>query len=167
MAFDATHPSEPAQQSAGLIPAALRESRAEQYLPLVRRIAMRLIRNLPSSIALDDIISAGWVGLSEALQRCPPDMAEGDLEAYASYRVRGAILDYLRALDPLSRKLRGASRRITTAACELTQRLGRMPTEEEVAGDLGLSLSAYQDLLGELSEAGYARLELGTAAEPP
>src|SRR6188768_181213 len=112
MALDVPHPSEPALKAA-LVPAALRESRAEQYLPLVRRIAMRLIRNLPSSIALDDIISAGWVGLSEALQRCPPDMAEGDLEAYASYRVRGAILDYLRSLDPLTRKLRGASRRIT------------------------------------------------------
>lgn len=139
----------------------------DRFMPLVRRIAMRTIRTLPSSITFDDILSAGWVGMAEALQRRSEGMQDEHFEAYASYRVRGAILDYLRALDPLSRKLRGASRRITTAASELTQRLGRMPTEEEVAADLGLSLSAYQDLLGEISEAGYARLELGTVAEPP
>ncbi len=138
----------------------------ERYTPLVRRIAMRTIRTLPSSITFDDILSAGWVGMAEALQRRAEGMQDEHFEAYASYRVRGAILDYLRVLDPLSRKLRGASRRITTAASDLTQRLGRMPTEEEVAGELGLSLSAYQDLLGEISDAGFARLELGTAGEP-
>lgn len=138
----------------------------ERYMPLVRRIAMRTIRTLPSSITFDDILSAGWVGMAEALQRRADGMEDEHFEAYASYRVRGAILDYLRALDPLSRKLRGASRRITTAASDLTQRLGRMPSEEEVAAELGLSLSAYQDLLGEISEAGFARLELGSIAEP-
>ncbi|MGC4092238.1 MAG: RNA polymerase sigma factor FliA [Polyangiaceae bacterium] len=138
----------------------------ERFMPLVRRIAMRTIRTLPSSITFDDILSAGWVGMAEALQRRAEGMQDEHFEAYASYRVRGAILDYLRALDPLSRKLRGASRRITTAASELTQKLGRMPTEEEVAADLGLSLSAYQDLLGEIADAGFARLELGSVAEP-
>lgn len=138
----------------------------ERYMPLVRRIAMRTIRQLPSSITFDDILSAGWVGMAEALQRRSEGMQDEHFEAYASYRVRGAILDYLRVLDPLSRKLRGASRRISAAAAELTQRLGRMPTEEEVAGELGLSLSAYQDLLGEISDAGFARLELGSSGEP-
>jgi len=138
----------------------------ERYMPLVRRIAMRTIRTLPSSITFDDILSAGWVGMAEALQRRADGMQDEHFEAYASYRVRGAILDYLRVLDPLSRKLRGASRRITTAAAELTQRLGLMPSEEEVALDLGLSLPAYQELLGEISDAGFARLELGTAGEP-
>lgn len=138
----------------------------ERYTPLVRRIAMRTIRALPSSITFDDILSAGWVGMAEALQRRAEGMQDEHFEAYASYRVRGAILDYLRVLDPLSRKLRGASRRISTAAAELTQRLGRMPTEEEVAGELGLSLPAYQELLGEISDAGFARLELGAGGEP-
>jgi RNA polymerase sigma factor for flagellar operon FliA len=138
----------------------------ERFMPLVRRIAMRTIRTLPSSITFDDILSAGWVGMAEALQRRSEGMQDEHFEAYASYRVRGAILDYLRALDPLSRKLRGASRRITSAAADLTQRLGRMPTEDEVAGELGLSLSAYQELLGEISDAGFARLELGVAGEP-
>ncbi len=138
----------------------------ERYMPLVRRIAMRTIRQLPSSITFDDILSAGWVGMAEALQRRAEGMQDEHFEAYASYRVRGAILDYLRVLDPLSRKLRGASRRISAAAGELTQRLGRMPSEDEVAGELGLSLAAYQDLLGQISDAGFARLELGASGEP-
>jgi RNA polymerase sigma factor for flagellar operon FliA len=160
MAMDLTRSSEPAPPSAALGPVVPRESRAEAYLPLVRRIAMRLIRSLPSSISLDDIISAGWVGLSEALQRCPPDMSESDLEAYASYRVRGAILDYLRSLDPLTRKLRGASRRITQTVVSLTQSLGRLPDEEEVAGGLGIKLDEYHELLREIGEAGFARLDV-------
>jgi RNA polymerase sigma factor for flagellar operon FliA len=137
-----------------------REQRAEDYLPLVRRIAMRLIRSLPSSISLDDIISAGWVGLSESLKRCPPGMSDSDFEAYASYRVRGAILDYLRSLDPLTRKLRGASRKITQAVAEFTREKGRLPEEEEIAGSLGVTLDAYRELLREIGEAGFARLDI-------
>lgn len=132
----------------------------DKYMPLVRRIAMRTIRSLPSTLTFDDILSAGWVGMAEALQRRTPEMEEEHFEAYASYRVRGAILDYLRVLDPLSRKLRGASRRITEAAADLTNRLGRTPKEEEIAAELGVSLTAYQELLTEISEAGFARLEL-------
>jgi RNA polymerase sigma factor FliA len=138
----------------------------DRYMPLVRRIAMRTIRTLPSSLTFDDILSAGWVGMAEALQRRTEEMQEEHFEAYASYRVRGAILDYLRVLDPLSRKLRGASRRITDAASELTQRLGRTPNEDEMASELGLALPAYQELLTEISDAGFARLELSAAAEP-
>lgn len=135
-------------------------------MPLVRRIAMRTIRSLPPTLTFDDIVSAGWVGMAEALQRRTEGMDDDHFEAYASYRVRGAILDYLRMLDPLSRKLRGASRRITSAINELTQRLSRLPSEDEVAAELGLSLSAYQDLLTEISDAGFARLELTSASEP-
>ncbi|MES1179242.1 MAG: FliA/WhiG family RNA polymerase sigma factor [Myxococcales bacterium] len=138
----------------------------ERFMPLVRRIAMRTIRTLPASLTFDDILSAGWVGMAEALQRRTDEMQDEHFEAYASYRVRGAILDYLRVLDPLSRKLRGASRRITEAASDLTNRLGRVPNEDEIAGELGLSLPAYQELLMEVSEAGFARLEISAIAEP-
>jgi RNA polymerase sigma factor FliA len=138
----------------------------DRYMPLVRRIAMRTIRSLPASLTFDDILSAGWVGMAEALQRRTGEMEEEHFEAYASYRVRGAILDYLRALDPLSRKLRGASRRITDAVSDLTNRYGRTPNEDEIAGELGLSLPAYQELLSEISDAGFARLEISSISEP-
>lgn len=140
----------------------------ERYTPLVRRIAMKTVRSLPSSVTLDDILSAGWIGLAEALGRRTPVMDEQQFEAFASHRVQGAILDYLRSLDPLSRKLRGASRRITEVTMDLTQRLGRAPEEDEIASGLGIPIEAYHQLLGDIADAGLARLELtdGIGAAP-
>jgi RNA polymerase sigma factor for flagellar operon FliA len=132
----------------------------ERYTPLVRRIAMKTIRTLPASVTLDDLLSAGWIGLAEALRRRTTTMDEEQFEAYASHRVQGAILDYLRSLDPLSRKLRGASRRITEVTAELTRRLGRSPEEEEISGELGIALEEYHQLLTKIADAGLARLEL-------
>jgi len=137
----------------------------ERYTPLVRRIAMKTIRSLPSSVTLDDLLSAGWIGLAEALRRRTESMDEEQFEAYASHRVQGAILDYLRSLDPLSRKLRGASRRITDVTSELTRQLGRSPEEDEIAGALGLPLPEYHLLLSQISDAGLARLELTDSIE--
>lgn len=138
----------------------------DRYLPIVRRIAMRTVRSLPPSVTIDDVISAGWLGMVEALGRRTPDMTEDHFEAFASYRVRGAILDHLRMLDPMSRKLRGASRRITQVVSELVGRLGRTPEQDEVAGELGLELAEYQKLLGEINDAGFARLEISEVGEP-
>jgi RNA polymerase sigma factor FliA len=138
----------------------------ERYLPIVRRIAMRTVRSLPPSVTIDDVISAGWLGMVEALGRRTADMTDDHFEAFASYRVRGAILDHLRMLDPMSRKLRGASRRITQVVSGLVGRLGRTPEQDEIAQELGLELGEYQKLLGEISEAGFARLELSEIGEP-
>lgn len=132
---------------------------AARYTPLVRRIAIRTVRQLPSGVMIDDIVSAGWLGMTEALRRRTEDMDEPQFEAYASYRVRGAILDYLREIDPLSRKLRGASRRITESMARLSNALGRMPEEAEIAADLGVTLDEYQSLLTSISNARLARLE--------
>ncbi|HEY5957486.1 MAG TPA: RNA polymerase sigma factor FliA [Polyangiaceae bacterium] len=137
----------------------------ERYTPLVRRIAMKTIRSLPSSVTLDDLLSAGWIGLAEALRRRTGTMDEEQFEAYASHRVQGAILDYLRSLDPLSRKLRGASRRITEVTADLTRQLGRSPEEDEIAGALGLPLTEYHQLLTQIADAGLARLELTDSIE--
>jgi RNA polymerase sigma factor for flagellar operon FliA len=138
----------------------------DRHLPIVRRIAMRTVRSLPPSITIDDVVSAGWLGMVEALGRRTPEMTDEHFEAFASYRVRGAILDYLRMLDPMSRKLRGASRKITEAVSGLVGRLGRNPEQEEVAAELGIKLEEYQELLSDISEAGLARLDLSDVAEP-
>jgi RNA polymerase sigma factor FliA len=138
----------------------------DRYLPIVRRIAMRTVRSLPPSVTIDDVISAGWLGMVEALGRRTPEMTDDHFEAFASYRVRGAILDHLRMLDPMSRKLRGASRKISQVVSGLVGKLGRTPEQEEVAAELGLELGEYQRLLGEISEAGFARLELSEIGEP-
>jgi RNA polymerase sigma factor for flagellar operon FliA len=155
--------------STAAAPAFAREHQRElyqRYLPLVRRIAMRTVRQLPSSVQMDDVISAGWLGMTEAMQRRAEGMNEDEFEAYASYRVRGAIWDYLRELDPLSRKLRGASRRITEVVGRLTHQLGRLPEEPEVAAELGMTLEDYQDLLTSIAQAGLVRLEVSSECEP-
>lgn len=132
----------------------------DRFLPLVRRTAMRLARRVPSTITVADLVGYGWIGLMEAFQRSSPDMPEDEFDAYALYRVRGAMLDYLRSLDPTTRDLRRASRNVAHAIRELSGRLGRQPEEEEIAGKLELDVGAFRDLLERIAAGGMARLEL-------
>jgi RNA polymerase sigma factor for flagellar operon FliA len=132
----------------------------EHFLPMVRRAAMRFARRVPSHITVSDLVGYGWVGLMEAYQRADPAMPPEEFDAYASYRVRGAILDYLRSLDPASRQMRRASRRVAEAMRALTDQKGRGPEDDEVAAELELSVPDYQALLQRISSAGMARLEL-------
>jgi len=138
----------------------------ERYLPVVRRIAMKLVRRLPSQITMDDLLGAGWVGLVEALRRRDSVPTEEQFENYAAHRVRGAILDYLRSLDPMTRKMRGASRHITAAIKTFTARVGRAPAEEEIAGELGVDLDAYHILLHQVAQADPTRVELTDFSSP-
>jgi RNA polymerase sigma factor FliA len=130
------------------------------YLPLVRRIAMRLARHVPATITVADLVGYGWVGLMAAYHRTDGRMPDDEFEAYALYRVRGAMLDYLRTLDPATRDLRRASRQITCVIRHLSSRIGREPAEDEIAGALGLDVGAYRSLLDRIAAAGMARLEL-------
>jgi RNA polymerase sigma factor for flagellar operon FliA len=132
----------------------------EQFLPLVRRNAMRLARRVPSNITVADLVGYGWIGLMEAYQRSSPDMPEEEFEAYALYRVRGAMLDYLRSLDPTTRDLRRQSRRVTKTIRDLSSKLGREPEEEEIAMNMSLDVKAFRALLDKIAAGGMARLEL-------
>jgi RNA polymerase sigma factor for flagellar operon FliA len=132
----------------------------DRYLPLVRRIAMRLARRIPSHISVADLISSGWVGLVEAHSRTEVTMPHEEFEAYASHRVRGSMLDYLRGLDPATRQARNASRRVARAIADLTRTLQRPPEEEEIADAMGLDVEDYRDLLTQISSAGMTRLEI-------
>jgi RNA polymerase sigma factor for flagellar operon FliA len=132
----------------------------ERFLPMVRRTAMRFARRVPSHITVSDLIGYGWVGLMEAYQRADADMPSDEFEAYALYRVRGAILDYLRSLDPATRELRRSSRKVADAIRVFTGEWGRAPEEEEIAAALSVSVDGYRDLLQRISTGGMARLEL-------
>lgn len=132
----------------------------EKYLPLVRRSAMRLARKVPAHITVADLVSYGWLGLVEAFQRADGTMSDEEFEAYASYRVRGAMLDFLRSLDPTTRSVRAISRNVTKAIAKLSQELGRAPEENEIAVAMGVSIDAYRQLLTRVGEHGMARLEL-------
>ncbi len=121
----------------------------KQYQPLVRRLAHQMIAKLPASIELDDLVQVGMMGLSDALTRF--DAAQGvQFENFATPRIRGAMLDELRGNDWMSRRDRGHLRTIEAAVHKLEQRHGRAPSESEIARQMGLSLTAYQELLGKV-----------------
>lgn len=131
-----------------------------RYLPIVRRTAMRLARKVPDHITVNDLIGYAWLGLVEAFRRAGDEMSEEEFEAYALYRIRGAMLDHLRSLDTHSRSSRALSRRVTQAITALTNKLKRAPEEEEIAFELSMDVEAYRKVLSSLDSAGMSRLEL-------
>jgi RNA polymerase sigma factor for flagellar operon FliA len=121
---------------------------AKQYAPLVRRIAHQMIAKLPANVELDDMIQAGMIGLMDAVNRF--EEAQGtQFEVYAASRIRGSMLDELRAGDWLPRSARKSQRDIENAIHRLEQRLQRAPQEGEIAQELKLSVHDYQELLGD------------------
>ena len=124
-------------------------SMLKQYSPLVRRLAPQMIAKLPANVELDDLIQVGMIGLSDALSRF--DAAQGvQFETFATQRIRGAMLDELRGNDWMSRGDRRHQRSIEAAVHKLEQRHGRAPSEGEIAREMGLSLTDYQELLGKV-----------------
>jgi RNA polymerase sigma factor for flagellar operon FliA len=119
-----------------------------QYAPLVKRIAHHMMSKLPPSVQIDDIVQAGLIGLMDALGRY--EQAQGvQFETYATQRIRGAMLDELRANDWLPRGVRRTQRKIETTLARLEQKLGRSAGEREAAAELGVSLEEYQEMLHE------------------
>jgi len=133
-------------------------SMLKQYGPLVRRLAHQMIAKLPANVEIDDLIQVGMIGLTDALSRF--DVGQGiQFETFATTRIRGAMLDELRGGDYLSRGIRKHQRSIEVAVHRLEQRLGRPPIESEIAREMGLSLSEYQELLGKVRGTQLVYLE--------
>ena len=139
---------------------ALTREEYDRFLPLVRRIAMRIARRVPRHIGVSDLVGWGWVGLVEAFGRAGEGMPPEEFEAYASYRAKGAMLDYLRSFDPNARLLRNTSRRVTRAIARATLALGRPPIETEIAAAMDLSVEDYRDVLSQLAASGMTQLEI-------
>ena len=125
-----------------------KEQCIKEYAPLVKRIAHHMMLRLPSSVAVDDIIQAGMIGLLDAAGRYD-DLRGAQFETFAAQRIRGAMLDELRQADWMPRSLRRDMRRVETAMSKLQQRLGKPPSESEVAKELGMPLNEYQQMLFE------------------
>jgi len=128
----------------------MREKLLLQYLPLVRRVASRMLGSLPRSVRLDDLVSAGVVGLLASVDNFDPSLGI-KFETFAMNRIRGAMVDSLRELDWVPRSIRQKARQLERAMEELTQKLGRMPEDAEVSDRMGLSLEGYQTLLEEVN----------------
>lgn len=130
----------------------------EKYAPLVRSIAQTMMRRLPASVEFDDLMQDGYIGLLGALLHSTRTTADGQYRHYLAQRVRGAMLDGLREADPGSRRMRSQMRRVEEAIRELSQSLGVLPVEGEVAKALDMPLADYQRLLQEAN--GYTLLSL-------
>ncbi|ANH68552.1 MULTISPECIES: RNA polymerase sigma factor FliA [unclassified Roseateles] len=129
-----------------------------QYSPLVRRLAHQMIAKLPANVELDDLIQVGLIGLTDALSRF--DTAQGvQFETFATQRIRGAMLDELRGSDWMSRGNRRQQRSIESAVHKLEQKLGRPPQESEIAVEMGISLTEYQEMLGKVRGTQLVYLE--------
>jgi RNA polymerase sigma factor for flagellar operon FliA len=127
-----------------------------EHLPMVRFLARRIHERLPQHVDIEDMVSAGVVGLMDAFSKFDP-AKKVQFRSYAQFRIRGAILDSLRTLDWSPRELRRKGRAVEEAIRTLTARLGHAPNEAEVAEEMGLGLEEYQQLLGDLKG-----LEIGT-----
>jgi len=140
--------------------AADREQMLLEHLPTVRYLARRIHERLPQHVELDDLISAGVVGLIDAFSKFD-HTKQVQFKSYAQFRIRGAILDSLRTLDWSPRELRRKGRAVEEAIRSVTHKLGRVPAEQEIAREMDLELGAYQQLLGELKglEIGSLHME--------
>lgn len=119
-----------------------------QYCDLVKYAALRLLSRLPNSVQFDDLFNAGVIGLMDAIEKFDHSLGI-QFETYAKIRIKGAMLDEIRAMDWIPRSLRQKSNELEKTLMALEQKLGRSPLDEEMASELGLSIEEYYKLLCE------------------
>lgn len=123
-----------------------------QYAPLVRYVVERLSVSNPGIMESEDVFNCGVLGLIQAIDRFDPEQGV-KFETYGISRIRGAIIDELRRVDPLSRNARKMGRRIEAAYAELEEQLGRPATEMEVAEYVGLGRRSFLSITRELGRS--------------
>jgi RNA polymerase sigma factor FliA len=128
------------------------------HLPLVKSVVGRLALSLPSHISLEDLYSAGLVGLLDAVRRFDPTTGT-PFESYARVRIRGAVIDELRRLDWIPRSVHDKARKVQDVMQQVEQRVSRVPTDTEMACALNLSLDAYLELLDDIRPATFVCLD--------
>jgi len=129
-----------------------RESLILDNLPLVKYIVDKLSVYLPPSVDKEDLIEAGIIGLIDAVDRYDPEK-NCRLSTYARFRIKGAILDELRSLDIIPKSMRQKSKQIEETHARLENKLGRSPTDKEMADELGITEEKYNKLLFGLRSA--------------
>jgi len=135
-----------------------RERLVVAYSPLVKYVAGRMGAGLPAHIDEADLISYGLGGLIAAIERFDTSR-DVRFETYAITRIKGAILDELRALDWVPRSVRARARQIERAHVKLEAKLQRAPTEEELAAELELSIDDFRDALLEIANTSISALD--------
>ena len=136
----------------------LRDRLILTYAPLVKYVAGRLGSGLPAHVDDEDLVSYGLLGLIGAIERYDPDR-DVKFETYAIARIRGAIIDELRALDWVPRSVRSRAREIERAIAELESKLGVAPTDEQIAEKIGITVEELEDSLTDISRSSIAALD--------
>jgi RNA polymerase sigma factor FliA len=142
----------------GRLSVAERDQLIIRYAPWVKYIALRMAAKLPAHIQAEDLISAGIIGLIDALDKFNP-AREVQFKTYAQIRIQGAMKDELRALDWASRSMRQKVKRLEQAYATLERELGRPPSSEEVASSLGIKMAAFEDMLDDVKGTTLVSLE--------
>ncbi len=137
---------------------ALRDRLILTYAPLVKYVAGRLGSGLPAHVDEGDLVSYGLLGLIAAIERYDPDR-DVKFETYAIARIKGSILDELRAMDWVPRSVRSRAREIERAMSELEAKLGRAPTDEEIASKVGISKDELEESLTDIGRSSIAALD--------
>ena len=126
-----------------------RETLINETLPLIKHIAHRVATRLPKNVEIRDLINAGVLGLLDAIEKFEPER-NVKFKTYAEVRIRGAILDSLRNLDWAPRSLRKKSKDLEKTYSNLTQKLGRPATDEEVSEAMGENIEDFHALIDQL-----------------
>lgn len=143
----------------------LRNRLVLQYSPLVKYVAGRVRSGLPQTVEQGDLISEGVIGLIDAIDKFEPERGL-QFQTYAVPRIRGAMVDSLRSSDWVPRSLREKKRDIERAQAALETKLGRTPSDQEVATELGVSVGGLRETYRKVSYTNVASFdELGMADE--
>jgi RNA polymerase sigma factor for flagellar operon FliA len=134
-----------------------KEQIIKEFTPFIKYTAFRLGSRIPPQLTVDDLISVGIMGLLDAMGSYEPSKAK--LKTYAEFRIKGAMLDELRAFDPASRSLKEKSNGIKKTFMELERELQRTPEDEEVAARLKITLDEYYKTLGDVDGVVTLRFE--------
>ena len=135
-----------------------REKSIVEYAYLVKHIAARFAMRLPSSVFFDELTSAGSLGLIDAVDKFDPSK-HVSLKTYAQYRIKGAILDELRSMDPYSRSMRKKIQNITKAIKTIEDQKNAPAGDVEISEALGVSLDAYYNMLTSIHGASVLSLD--------
>lgn len=128
------------------------------YTPLIKYIAARLASRLPAQVSLDDLISCGIIGLIDAINKF--DLSKNvQFKTYAEFRIKGAMLDELRALDWVPRSIRRKTTDLEKAYADIEKQTGRPATDEEVANTMGLALEDFHKLIDETKSVTFMDIE--------
>lgn len=129
-----------------------------EYSPLIKYIAKKIARRLPSNIELDDLISCGVIGLMDAIDKFDPTR-DNKFKTYAEFRIRGAILDELRAQDWVPRSVREKAKLLERTYAKLEVRLGRMATDEEMCQELQCNQEQFHEMLNKAKTVYFLNID--------